>query len=84
MTKVEVFSAGCPCCDEAVQMVKRLACDNCDVEVLNMQDPVSAERAGQYGIKRVPAIVIDGKRAECCAGRGPDEATLIAAGLGQA
>lgn len=45
------------------------------------QDDVAA-RAKQYGVKSVPAVVIDGKLADCCAGRGPDEATLRAAGLG--
>jgi hypothetical protein len=28
-------------------------------------------------------VVIDGKLADCCSGRGPDEVTLKAAGLGQ-
>jgi hypothetical protein len=40
-------------------------------------------RAKSLGIHSVPAVVIDGTLAACCAGRGPDEATLRAAGLGQ-
>lgn len=36
----------------------------------------------KIGIQSVPAVVIDGKVADC-AGRGPDEATLRAGGLGQ-
>jgi hypothetical protein len=40
-------------------------------------------RAKSLGIRSVPAVVIDGTLAACCAGRGPDEATLRAAGLGQ-
>jgi len=43
-----------------------------------------AERAKHLGIRSVPAVVIDGKLADCCAGRGPQEATLRAAGLGVA
>ncbi|MDQ3024681.1 MAG: thioredoxin family protein [bacterium] len=82
MRKIEVFTAGCACCNDAVELVKRTACQNCDVEVLDMKDSAVAERAKGYGVVRVPAIVIDGKLAECCAGRGPDEATLRAAGLG--
>jgi hypothetical protein len=31
----------------------------------------------------VPTVVIDGKVADCCSGRGPQEAALQAAGLGQ-
>ena len=80
--KVEVFSAGCPCCDETVQTVKELACPSCDVEVLDMRQDEVAQRAKQLGIRSVPAVVIDGTLADCCAGRGVDEATLRAAGLG--
>lgn len=80
---VEVFSAGCSACDEAVKMVQDIACPSCDVSVLDMHDPNVAGRAKALGIRSVPAIVIDGKLADCCSGRGPDEATLRSAGLGQ-
>lgn len=81
--KVEVFSAGCSVCNEAVEMVKGISCGDCEVKVLDMKEPAVADRARGLGIRSVPAIVIDGKLADCCAGRGPDEATLRAAGLGQ-
>ncbi len=81
--KVEVFSAGCSVCDEAVNLVQSIACPSCEVEVLDMQDPNVASRAKSLGVQRVPAVVIDGKLADCCAGSSPDEATLKAAGLGQ-
>ena len=80
---VEVFSAGCPACDDAIKMVQDISCPSCDVSVLDMNDPDVASRAKGLGIKSVPAVVIDGKRADCCTGRGPDEATLRAAGIGQ-
>jgi hypothetical protein len=81
--KIEVFSAGCPACDDVVAMVKRLACPSCDVTVQDMNDSKVAQRAKGLGIRSVPAVVIDGKLADCCQGRGPDEAVLRAAGLGQ-
>jgi glutaredoxin len=81
--KIEVFSAGCPACEETVQMVNRVACSSCEVRVLNMKDTAVAKRAKDLGIRSVPAVVIDGKLADCCAGRGPDETTLRSAGLGQ-
>lgn len=81
--KIEVFSAGCPVCREKVDLVNRLKCDSCEVTVLDMDDPNVAERAKTLGIRSVPAVVIDGRLADCCAGRGPDEATLRAAGLGR-
>jgi glutaredoxin len=81
--KVEVFTAGCPVCDDAVKLVKSLACDSCEVEVLDMKQADVASRAKGYGVRSVPAVVIDGKLADCCSGRGPDADTLRAAGLGQ-
>ena len=81
--KIEVFSAGCPACDETVVLVNRITCPSCEVTVLDMNDTSIAERAKNLGIQSVPAVVIDGKLAGCCAGRGPDEAALRAAGLGQ-
>ena len=81
--QIEIFSAGCAVCTDAVKMVEDLACDSCEVTVLRMQDATIAARAAQMGIKSVPAILIDGKLADCCAGGGPDEASLQSAGIGQ-
>lgn len=80
---IEVFSAGCPACEETITLVNRVACPSCDVSVLDARDADVAARMKALGIHSVPAVVIDGKLADCCAGRGPDEATLRAAGLGQ-
>ena len=80
---VEVFGAGCPACEETIALVNRVACPSCEVLVLDMKDPAVASRARSLGIRSVPAVVIDGKLADCCAGRGPEEATLRAAGLGR-
>jgi len=82
--KVEIFSAGCATCDETIALVKSTACPSCDVTVLDMKDPKVASRAKSLGIRSVPAVVINGKLADCCQGRGPDVSTLRAAGLGQA
>ncbi len=81
--KVEIFSAGCPACQETIELVKRIACPSCDVRVLDMSDPSVAARAKGLGIRCVPAILVDGRLADCCTGRGPDEAILRAAGLGR-
>ena len=81
--KIEIFSAGCAICEETVQMVQNMACPSCDVSVLDMNDDTVAKRAANLGIRSVPAIVIEGKLADCCAGRGPDEAALRNAGIGQ-
>ncbi len=81
--QIEVFSAGCPACEETIELVKSIACASCEVTVLDMNDPSVASRAKSLGIRSVPSVLIDGQLADCCAGRGPDEATLRSAGLGQ-
>jgi glutaredoxin len=80
---IEIFSAGCPACEEAVTLVNQLACPSCDITVLDMYTPEAARRAQQLGIRTVPAVVINGTLAACGTDRGPDEATLRAAGVGQ-
>ena len=82
--KIGVFSAGCPACQETIDLVNQVACPSCEVSILDTNDGGVASRAKKLGIRSVPAVVIDGKLADCWAGRGPDEATLRAAGLGQA
>lgn len=80
--KIEIFSAGCPVCQDTIDIIRQNACTSCDVSVLDMNDPEVSKRAKGLGIKSVPAVVIDGKLADCCAGRGPNIDVLKAAGLG--
>ena len=81
--KVEIFSAGCPACQETIDLVNKIACTSCEVTVLNMNEDDVSKRAKGLGIHRVPAVVIDGKLADCCAVSAPDEQSLRAAGIGQ-
>ncbi len=82
--QIEVFSAGCPVCQDTIALVQRITCSSCEVTVLDMNKPDVAARAKQLGIHSVPAVTVNGRLADCCAGRGPDEKTLRAAGIGQA
>ena len=82
--KVEVFSAGCAVCDEVIDAVKREAGSSSEVIVHDMKNIQVARRAKELGIRFVPAVVIDGKLASCCAGRGVDIQVLKNAGLGKA
>jgi glutaredoxin len=72
---IEVFSAGCPACSDTVDLVKTLAAGH-EVHVRDMREAETAARARRLGVRSVPAVVIDGALAGCCAGRGPDEQTL--------
>jgi glutaredoxin 3 len=80
--KIEVFTAGCPACAEAGELVEFLAGTEHDIEIRDMHDPTVAVAARGYGIRSLPAVVIDGQLADCCAGRGPNEATLTLAIFG--
>jgi protein-disulfide isomerase len=79
--KVEVFTAGCPLCDETVQLVKKLTCPSCDVTVYDLKKE-GMDKAKEYGVSSVPTVVVDGKIAECCSRRKPNEADLKATGIG--
>lgn len=76
--KIEVFSAGCSACKETIEMVKRVAGSH-ELVIHDMNKSEVASKAKQYGIRSVPAVVVDGKLASCCAGRGPEESVLRAA-----
>lgn len=57
-------------------MVKKVAGPEHEVHIHDMQQQEVAARAKQHGVRSLPAIMVDGKLAGCCAGRGPDERTL--------
>ncbi len=79
---VEVFIAGCPVCDDTVKLVQSMACSSCDVQVLNLRTDAAAQaKARTYGVKRVPAVVVNGQLAECCQG-AVDANVLRALGVG--
>lgn len=81
--QIEVFSAGCSLCEEAIQTVQAVACESCEVTVHDMTQPDSQARAESLGVRSIPAVAIDGQLAGCCANRGIDEQALRAEGLGQ-
>lgn len=80
--KVEIFSAGCPACESTIELVNEVACDNCEISILDMNDKANAKRAKELGIARVPAVVVNGKLSECCQVKGPTREGLRAAGIG--
>ena len=79
--KVEVFTAGCPLCEETVQLVRETACSECDVTVYDIRKE-GLEKAREYGVTSVPTVVVDGKIIDCCKTRQPTVKDLIAAGIG--
>lgn len=82
--KVEIFSAGCPVCQDAIELVNEISCPSCEVTMLDMNDHNISQRAKMIGIRRVPAVVVDGKLADCCSIGAPSEKDLRKAGIGNA
>ena len=82
LRKIEVFTAGCSLCDDAVQLVQDLACSSCSVEVLDMKDESAQQKAKQYGVTRVPSVVVNGTLADCCQTGAVDADSLRALGVG--
>jgi hypothetical protein len=80
--QVEVFTAGCPLCDPAVQLVQELACPDCDLTGYNLRES-GVEKAREYGVTRVPTVLVDGTVAACCEGGEVRREQLQAAGIGQ-
>ncbi len=84
MRKIEIFTAGCPVCDEQVTKIKEAACSCCEIEVLNVKDSTEAlKKSKTYKINSLPSVVIDGMLAQCCSNRGIDLEVLQSLGLGK-
>ena len=82
LRKIEVFTAGCSLCVGAIQLVQDLACPSCSVEVLDMKEEATQEKAKAYGVARVPAVAVDGALADCCQAGVIDVDALRALGIG--
>lgn len=80
--RVEVFTAGCPVCEPAVQLVQELACPDCEVTVYDLRE-TGAGKSREYDVNRVPTVVVDGTIAACCQGGEVSGEQLRAAGIGQ-
>ena len=74
--KIEIFSAGCNTCKDAIESVRKLAGSEHELMVHDMHQHEVASRAVQHGVRSLPAVMIDGKLAGCCSGRGVEEHVL--------
>jgi len=85
---VEVFTAGCPVCDDAVRLVKSLVCPSCDLKIYDLREGCATnecrEKATHYGITAIPAVAVNGVLLDCCRREPITADRLRAAGIGQA
>jgi len=85
---VEVFTAGCPICDDTVRLVKSLVCSSCDLQIYDLREGCATnecrEKANRYGVTAVPAVAVNGALLDCCRREPITADRLRAAGIGQA
>lgn len=85
--QIEIFTAGCPVCESAVQLVRELACGNCEITVYDLvkqcNDKACLNKVKEYKVQQVPAIAVNGKLLDCCTGNKISKENLIEAGVGQ-
>lgn len=61
---IEVFTSGCPLCQETINTVKEAKCPECTLTEYNILEKREyLEKARKFGVKAVPSIVVDGKLA---------------------
>lgn len=59
---IEVFSAGCPLCNETLELVKN-AVSACGCKVIERRCTGNecCDEAKDYGVKAMPTVVVDGR-----------------------
>ncbi len=76
---IEIFTAGCPLCTQATELVRKATCPACDIVVYDLAAGCATgsclDKARAYGVKSLPAIVVDGQLAACC-DRGLDAMSI--------
>lgn len=87
--KIEVFTAGCPVCNPVVDLVKSLANEQYnEVTIYDLVKQCETKecvaKVEEYGIKRLPAITVNGKLLSCCSNNGITKEDLVNAGITEA
>ena len=86
--QVEIFTAGCPVCEPVVQLVKETAYENCEITIHNFAEQserkICLTKMKAYGVKRLPAIAVNGQLLDCCKNIEITKDDLINAGIGNA
>ena len=85
-SEIEIFTAGCPVCEPVVQLVKDTAGNDCEITIHNLAEQCESKicitKMEEYGVKRLPAIAVNGKLLSCCTNVEITRDDLINAGIG--
>lgn len=84
--QIEIFTSGCPVCEPVVQLVKEMAGKDCDITLHNLSEQceskICVSKMKEYGVKRVPAVAVNGKLLDCCKNIEITKDDLVNAGVG--
>jgi len=84
--QIEIFTAGCPVCEPVVQLVEDTVCENCEITIHNVKEQCESKicltKMKEYGVKRLPAVAVDGKLLGCCENMEITKNNLLNAGIG--
>ncbi|HEX9782348.1 MAG TPA: thioredoxin family protein [Opitutaceae bacterium] len=60
--KIEVFTAGCPLCNETLERVRTaVAACGCEVVERRCTDTECCDDAKNYGVRAMPSVIVDGE-----------------------
>lgn len=80
MSRIDVYTAGCPLCEDAVGIARTTAGDTHEVVVHDLRTDESAlSRAREAGVASVPAVSVDGQVLACCRSGGVSRQEIEAA-----
>jgi len=84
--EIEIFTAGCPVCEPVVHLVKDTAGEDCEITIHNLAEQcdrkICVTKMEEYGVKRLPAIAVNGKLLSCCTNIEITKDDLVIAGIG--
>ena len=63
--RIEIFTAGCPLCEETAKEVKNNFSEN-EIIIYNLYGQSDLRKSKSYGINKVPAVVVNGNLLNCC------------------
>lgn len=59
---IEVFTAGCPLCNETLDLIKKsVSSCGCEVVERHCEGTECCAEAKRYGVRAMPTVVVDGK-----------------------
>jgi hypothetical protein len=58
---VEIFTAGCPLCQQTAYLIQQVGNGFCDIIVSDVRDETVADRVRALGLRYFPSVMVDGK-----------------------